>query len=276
MSIETSEDLMTNESNAVLITGATGGIGAATVKTLTQQGYEVFAASHRGGEFELDVTDPQSIQAAIKAVTERLTGGGLRAVVNNAGIIVQGPQELVPAADLQRQFAVNVLGAAEVTKAFLPLLRAGNGRVINVSAPTARLPIPFAGPIGASKAALESLSDALRIELLPWRIPVVVVVPGAVRTEIFAKAGVAAEAAMAAAGPDQVALYQQHLEALGTAMSKQKMAPPETVAETIARAVAAPHPKRRYLANSDVRQYMLLARLPAPLRERLLRRVLGL
>lgn len=267
---------MTDRSNAVLITGAAGGIGAATVETLTQQGYEVFAATRRGGELELDVTDPASVQAAAKEVTARLNGRGLRAVVNNAGIIVQGPQELVPAADLQRQFAVNVLGAAEVTKAFLPLLRAGNGRVINVSAPTARLPIPFAGPIGASKAALESLSDALRIELLPWDVPVVVVVPGAVRTEIFAKAGTAAEAAMTAAGPDLVALYQKQLDAIGTAMSNQKMAPPQTVANTIARAVAAPHPKRRYLANSDVRQYMVLAHLPVGLRERLLRRVLKL
>jgi NAD(P)-dependent dehydrogenase (short-subunit alcohol dehydrogenase family) len=267
---------MANEPEAVLVTGAAGGIGAVTVETLTRQGYEVFATAHRGGGLELDVTDPQSVQAAAKDVTARLHGRGLRAVVNNAGIIVQGPQELVPATDLHRQFAVNVLGAAEVTKAFLPLLRTGNGRLINVSAPTARLPIPFAGPIGASKAALESLSDALRIELLPWRIPVVVVVPGAIQTEIFAKAGVAAEAAMAAAGPDQVAMYQKQLEALGTAMSKQKTAPPETVARTIARAVAAPHPKRRYLANSDVRQYMLLTHLPAALRERLLRRVLGI
>lgn len=267
---------MPKESRAVLVTGAAGGIGAATVKALTQQGYEVFAATHRGGDLEVDVTDPTSVAALAKEVGERVAGRGLRAVVNNAGIIVQGPQELVPAADLQRQFAVNVFGAAEVTKAFLPLLRVGKGRIINVSAPTARLPIPFAGPIGASKAALESLSDALRIELQPWGIPVAVVVPGAIQTEIFAKAGVAAQAALAAAGPDQVALYHKQMEALGTAMSKQKMAPPETVARTIARAVAAPHPKRRYLANSDVRQFMVLARLPAGLRERLLKRVLGL
>src|SRR4029079_6327499 len=125
---------------------------------------------------------------------------------------------LVPAAELHRQFAVNVYGPAQVTRAFLPMLRQGGDRGINVSAPTARLAIPYAGPISASKSALESLSDAARVELAPWGIPVVIVVPGSIDTGIFAKADVAAKETLAAADPDRVALYRGRLDAVAAAM----------------------------------------------------------
>lgn len=271
---------------SVFITGAAGGIGQATVRALTQCGFHVYAgvrtrdslpAAGAGVDvIELDVTDPASVQAAADEVTRRQGARGLRAVVNNAGIIVQGPLELTPAADMQRQFAVNVLGPAEVMRAFLPLLRQGNGRIVIISAPTARVAVPFAAPISASKAALESLSEALRLELAPWHIPVVLVVPGAVETAIFAKAGVTAQAAMEAAGPRQVALYGPHLEAVGKALSGQKTSPPHTVADTIVKAVAAKKPKTRYIANSDARPFGPASRLPTGLRNRLLTRMLGL
>lgn len=272
-------------SAAVLVTGAAGGIGRATVQALTQRGFQVYAGVRDTGDVDfgrgvtavpLDVTEPEAIRAAAKEISARQKGDGLRAVVNNAGVIVQGPLELVPAAEIHRQFAVNVFGPVEVTAAMLPLLRAGKGRVVNISAPTARIPVPFAGPIGASKAALESFSYASRLELAPWGIHVVIVVPGSVDTPIFKKADAAAEQALATEEPERVALYAGQLEAVGASLAGRKSAPPQTVAKTIVRAIEARRPKPRYVANSDARAFDLVARLPLRMRERMLARTLGL
>jgi NAD(P)-dependent dehydrogenase (short-subunit alcohol dehydrogenase family) len=277
-------------SAAVLVTGAAGGIGRATVQALTGRGFRVYAGvRHDVGRADcsvafgrdvtvlpLDVTDPEAIRAAAKEIAARQRGDGLRAVVNNAGVIVQGPLELVPPAEIHRQFAINVFGPVGVTAAMLPLLRAGKGRVVNISAPTARIPVAFAGPIGASKAALESFSYASRLELAPWGIHVVIVVPGSVDTQIFSKANAAAEQALATAEPDQVALYTRQLEAVGAALAGRKSAPPQTVAKTIVRAIEARRPKARYVANSDAKAFDLVARLPLRVRERMLVRTLGL
>jgi NAD(P)-dependent dehydrogenase (short-subunit alcohol dehydrogenase family) len=149
-------------------------------------------------------------------------------------------------------------------------------RVINISAPSARLPIPYTGPIGASKAALESLSAAARIELAPWGIPVILVVPGGIDTPIFAKADKAAQAALADADPERVALYTRQLDAVAAAMGRQRTSSPQTVADTIARAVGAARPKAQYVANTDARLFLLVSHLPSWLRDRLLVRTLGL
>jgi NAD(P)-dependent dehydrogenase (short-subunit alcohol dehydrogenase family) len=274
------------EPPAVLVTGAGGGIGAATTRTLAEHGYRVYAGVHRcphdpaesaGVEvIELDVTSTESVRAAARQVARRQGAAGLRAVVNNAGVIVQGPMELVPADELHRQFAVNVFGPAEVTRAFLPLLRSGRGRVVNISAPTGRLAVPYAGPISSSKAALESLSAATRVELAPWGIPVVIVVPGSTDTAIFAKADAAATTALADTDPELVGLYRRRLDAVANSMSSMKPAPAQTVADTILRAVQARRPKSRYLAGSDARLFAVLSHLPARLRDGLLSRGLGL
>jgi NAD(P)-dependent dehydrogenase (short-subunit alcohol dehydrogenase family) len=275
-----------SNTRAVFVTGAAGGIGTATAQTLAQRGYHVYAgvrseAPHlrelRGVEqILIDVTDPKSVAAAAEEVARLQDGQGLHAVINNAGIIIQGPLELVPAEDLHRQFAVNVFGPAEVTRAFAPLLRKGRGRLINISAPTATLPMPFAGPISASKAALDALSHAIRVELGAQGVAVVTVVPGAIETPIFVKAGAAAESALAAADPARVALYRPQLEAVDTALAKMKTSKPEKVADTIVKAVEAAKPKTRYVATSDVRPALILSLLPIRLRDRLLIGMLGL
>jgi NAD(P)-dependent dehydrogenase (short-subunit alcohol dehydrogenase family) len=276
---------------SVFITGASAGIGAATARLLASEGYTVYAGVHSGAgaldglpgvrQVPLDVTDPGSVAAAARRVTElqltaRAADQGLHAVINNAGIIVQGPLELVPPADLLRQFRVNTLGPAYVVQAFLPLLRAGHGRVINISAPTARLPVPFMAPISASKAALASLSDALRLELAAWGIPVCVVVPGGTDTQIFAKAQTAAEAGLAAADPGRVALYSDQLAAVGRAAARQRLGPVEPVARAVLTAVQAGRPRRQYTAGSGARVFGILAHLPASQRDRLVSAVFGL
>jgi NAD(P)-dependent dehydrogenase (short-subunit alcohol dehydrogenase family) len=279
---------MAQDSNtsAIFITGAAGGIGTATTRALAQRGHRVYAgvrgdAPHLAGlgdvvPVRVDVTDPDSVAAAAEEVARHQDGRGLHAVVNNAGIIIQGPLELVPPDDLRRQFAINVFGPAEVTRAFAPLLRKERGRLINISAPTAALPMPFAGPISASKAALDALSHATRVELGAQGVAVVTVVPGAVETEIFAKAGAAARSALAEADPARVALYRRRLEAVEAAMAKMRMSKPQTVADTIVKAVEATRPKTRYVAGSDVRPALVVARLPVRLRDRVVAGLLGL
>ncbi len=279
---------MPESPGSVFITGASAGIGAATARLLAREGYTVYAGVHTGAGalagldgvrlVPVDVTDPDSVAAAARQVTGQQTTGqhGLRAVINNAGIIVQGPLELVPPADLLRQFRVNTLGPAYVVQAFLPLLRAGQGRVINISAPTARLPVPFMAPISASKAALASLSDALRLELAAWEIPVCVVEPGGTDTQIFAKAQTAAQAGLAAADPSRVALYTDQLAAVGRAAARQRLGPVEPVARAVLRAVATRRPRRRYAAGTDARVFGILAHLPASQRDRLISAVFGL
>lgn len=277
---------MSESAGNVFVTGAAAGIGEATVRLLAQRGYTVFAGVHtdRGSLAAMagvrlvavDVTDPASVAAAAEQVARLVGELGLQAVINNAGVIVQGPLELVPPAELRRQFEVNTFGPTYVVQAFLPMLRAGHGRVVNISAPTARLPVPFLAPISASKAALASLSDALRVELAAWHIPVVVVEPGGTATEIFTKAGAAANAALAKADPARVALYQQHLIAVAKAAAKLKSGPVDAVANVVAAAVAARRPKRRYSVGPGARTLGLLSHLPSSWRGRLITNAFGL
>lgn len=270
----------------VFITGAATGIGAATAVQLARSGYRVFAGVHdQSGSLAgapgvrtvpIDVTDPGSVVAAARNVAEAVGSQGLRAVVNNAGVIVQGPLELVPADELRRQFEINTLGPVHVVQAFLPMIRTGHGRIINISAPTARVPIPFMAPIGASKAALASLSDSLRLELAAWDIPVVVIEPGGTDTAIFGKAEAATQNALAAADPAKVAAYSDQLAAVAKAGAKQKLGPTEPVAKAIVAAVQARKPNRHYTAGSGVAIFGVLAHLPAGLRERLIKSVFRL
>ena len=269
------------DSRAVLITGSTGGIGAATVNLLTRRGFTVYAGARGPAAFgagvhvvPLDVADPESVAAAAKRIAGEVDG--LRAVINNAGVIVQGPLELVPADEWRRQLEVNTLGPASVVREFLPLVRAGAGRIVNVSAPTGRIAMPLLGALSASKAGLEAMSNALRLELAPWNIPVVVVEPGSTETAIFTKAGAAERASREQAGADRVALYRGHLAAYEKASARFKPGPVEKVAEVIVRAVEASRPKRRYTVGDARTLGAVLTRLPAGLRDRVLSSTLGL
>ncbi|MEV6390183.1 SDR family NAD(P)-dependent oxidoreductase [Nocardia xishanensis] len=279
--------MASQDSKAVLITGAGGGIGAAAVEAFAARGYRVYAAVRNVDtaghldranvvRLELDVTDAGSVRRALERVAAERAAVGLQVLLNNAGVIVQGPLELVPEAELHRQFDVNVYGPQRVLTAALPLLRAGRGRVINISAPTARTAMPYLGPISASKAALESLSKAARVELAPWGIPVTVVEPGAVETTIFAKAETNARKALALTDGDRVELYRNQLAAVDAALAGQKAGPVDGVVKAIVRAAEARRPKECYVAGSDARMLRLLSYLPFRLRDRVLARALGL
>jgi NAD(P)-dependent dehydrogenase (short-subunit alcohol dehydrogenase family) len=275
----------------VLVTGASGGVGVPLVGRLEGLGYRVFAGVRReedgralvarGREIVpviLDITDEQSVEEASETV-ERMTGrAGLHGLVNNAGLIVQGPLELVSTEALRRQFEVNVVGQIAVTRAFLPLLRRAEptGRVVNVGAATGRVALPFLGPISASKAAMESLTDALRMELKHLGVEVSIVEPGAMQTEIFAKSVRAAEEDIASAPADVRELYAPAMAATAEVMSNQSSSPADVAVEAIVRALTDRNPKTRYAAGRDAGTLMMLRRLPDRARDRVLMNNMGL
>lgn len=175
-----------------LITGSSSGIGRAAALELDRRGHTVLAAVRRaqdapaGPRIEpvvLDVTDAGQLDA----LAQRLAGTRLDGLVNNAGIVVSGALEELDAAAWERQFAVNVVALAQVTRVALPALREARGRIVNVGSIGARVAPPFVTPYVASKGAVRSLSDSLRRELLPLGVKVVLVEPGAIDTPIWQK-----------------------------------------------------------------------------------------
>jgi NAD(P)-dependent dehydrogenase (short-subunit alcohol dehydrogenase family) len=272
----------------VLVTGAAGGIGGEVVKRLDALGYRVFAGIRRADTADrlprstnvvpvaFDLAEDRSRDGAVASVHTALGGEGLHGLVNGAGMIVQGPLELVSLAALRTQFEVNVLGQIAVTNAFLPALRAARGRIVNISAATGRTTVPFLGPISASKTALESLSDALRMELKPFGVHVAVVEPGAMATEIFAKADRLAASDLAAAPPALRELYAPAMKAVDEALAKSKPSPVGIAADAVVKALTDRRPATRYVAGRDARMLVMLSHLPDGLRDRMLMNSLGL
>lgn len=224
-----------------------------------------------------DVTDEGSVAAAAESVHAATDhSGGLHGLVNAAGMIVQGPLELVSTRALRQQFEVNVFGPMTVIRAFLPALRRGRGRIVNVGAATGRVTVPFAGPISASKTAIESLSDALRMELKHLGIRVAVVEPGAMETEIFAKADRYAIEDLQTASPRVRALYEPAMKAVANAFDNAKPSSPDVAVDAVIKAMTDRSPDTRYLAGRDARMLNRLRRMPDGLRDRMLMRTLGL
>jgi NAD(P)-dependent dehydrogenase (short-subunit alcohol dehydrogenase family) len=272
---------------AALITGASTGIGRATALRLASSGWTVFAgirdaaaaeglatAPARGGRIEpisLDVTDASLIAAAAERV-----GGRLDALVNNAGIGVGGPLEVIDADELRRQFEVNVFGQVAVTKALLPALRAAQGRVVFISSIGGLVATPFTAPYAASKHAIEAIGDALRIELRTSAVQVALVEPGSVATPIWSKAQADTERVEI---PDRL---QREYGFVPAAMAKtlaetaRRGVPPEKVAETIEGALNARRMRARYLVGTDARAMLMLKRVLSDRAfDGILRRALG-
>lgn len=278
---------------AVVVSGASTGIGAACALHLDGLGFRVFAGVRKPGDGEalsrrasprlvplaLDVTDPASIASATDAVARTVGPAGLYGLVNNAGIVVAGPLELLPPAELRRLFEVNVIGQVAVTQAFLPLLRRARGRIVNMSSISGRMATPLLGPYAASKFALEALTDALRLELQPWGITVSLVEPGAVATPIWEKSRVAGQELAKAVPPEGWELYATAIAAVqrAAAQAARGAIPAEVVARAVAHALTAEKPKTRYLVGRDARvRAAFAALLPDRLRDRLVTRLLRL
>lgn len=275
---------------AILLTGASGGIGTATVRRLDALGFQVFAGvrntidgerlqrdiSSRVKPVLLDITDTASITAAAETITQQVGSAGLVGLINNAGIIVEGPVELVPLTEVRKQFEVNVIGQIAVTQAFLPLLRKARGRIINIGAPTGQVAVPYLGVLSASKAALAFITDALRVELRPWGMAVSLIDPMAMQTKIFEKSAAAAQQARQQFSSQQQQLYASALAAISKAQANQHMDDPAMVVAAIVHALTAHRPKTRYVVGRGGGMIGVLRLLPARTRDNLLLSMFGL
>jgi NAD(P)-dependent dehydrogenase (short-subunit alcohol dehydrogenase family) len=246
--------------SAVVITGASTGIGYSTAKILLSRGYRVYGTVRRQEDAErvrgalgerfvpllADVTDEESLQRAAELVRREIGRNNLAGLVNNAGIILPGPLLTQSRKDFEAHISVNVTGIFLATQAFLPLLgaepgRAGKpGRIINVSSVGGKMASPFVGAYSASKHAVEGLSDSMRREFMLFGIDVIVIGPGNTATPIWGKAEGAAADAKGPYEPSFTAFKEFSKQVAEGAF------PPERVGEAIFHALTARNPKVRY------------------------------
>jgi NAD(P)-dependent dehydrogenase (short-subunit alcohol dehydrogenase family) len=271
----------------VLVTGASSGIGRATAARLADAGHVVFAAARRASALDalaaehpntrpvvLDVTDQPSIDRAVEQVQAATDGLGLDVLVNAAGTMLVGPVAALPEEQVRAQFDVNLFGLLAVTRAFVPQMRQrGAGRIVNISSILGRFALPGTGPYSASKFAVEACSDALRLELAPYGVPVVLVEPGVTDTSLYQAASTALPG------------YQEALEpylstwAAGFDFPRrllQSAATADSVAAEVVRAALASHPRPRYQPGVRTRlRTRLLTALPTRAADHIKRRLAG-
>ncbi|WP_202033246.1 SDR family NAD(P)-dependent oxidoreductase [Nocardioides sp. WS12] len=254
------------------MTGASRGIGLAITKHMSARGWHVYATARSAADLhvldelpnvysiQLDITDRAAVADLYLHLPPRLD-----AVVNNAGIIVQGPVESVALDDLSRLLEVNVTAQIAVVQAVLPQLRAARGRVVFMSSVSGLITMPSTGAYSASKYALESLADALRMELRPWGIPVSLIEPGPTRTDMWGDALDDYDRMTSGLSPAHRELYASHLVGTRKLLGRmQKLAgDPAKVVSAVDRALTSRRPKRRYRCDNVSRaQLAFLAVTP--------------
>lgn len=275
--------------HAVLVTGASSGIGAATAQALAREGRTVFAGVRSESDaraiagvspniraLHLDVTDRAQIAEAFDQI--RASGMTIDALINNAGIAMGGPLEYLPLDDIRKQFDVNVFGTLAVTQAALPMLRETRGRIIMIGSIAGRLAAPFIGPYSASKAALASLADSLRIELASAGIAVSLFEFAAVKTPIWAKGRALKDDLVTRLPHEAIERYAPVIDAIvrQTEHEERVGMDPAIVAGVIAQALRAPYPRARYVVGSQAKMQAVVAFLPHKTRDGLIRRAMRL
>lgn len=260
-------------SRTVLITGCSSGIGRATAVRLAEGGWTVYATARNPGSIEdlaesgcrllgLDVCDEASMRAAVAAVEE--AEGAVGVLVNNAGYSQGGPVEEVPLDEVRRQFETNVFGLVRMCQLVLPGMRRQRwGKIVNLSSMGGRLTFPGGGYYHATKYAVEALSDALRFEVRPFGVDVVLIEPGPIKTEFVGTAVDTIGTAGADGGPYaefNAALAERVRSAYEGSMARFA-AEPDAVARKIERAITARRPRSRYLVTAAARILLSQRRL---------------
>jgi NAD(P)-dependent dehydrogenase (short-subunit alcohol dehydrogenase family) len=270
-----------NSSGAVVVTGASTGIGRATALLLDEKGYRVFAGvrkeedakalseagSDRLTPITIDVTKQRSITSAQKEVEGAVGKDGLVGLVNNAGVGGGGPIEFMPLDSFRDTLEVNLVGQIAVTQAFMALLRQAKGTIVFIASIGGRVATPFLSPYNASKFGIEALGESLRGELKPWDIDVAVVEPGSIDTQIWAKGADTAAEQVEGLSPDAQRLYGKQLVRFGEVLGEtaERGIHPDKVAKVIHKAIRSDKPRHRYLVGTDAK---IAARLKGTLPER--------
>jgi short-subunit dehydrogenase len=252
-----------------LITGASSGIGEATAIDLARRGFIVYGAARRvdrmaglAGQgvhvIEMDVTDDASMTSGVERVLREQ--GRIDVLVNNAGYGSYGALEDVPLDEARRQFEVNVFGLARLTQLVLPHMRSRrSGRIVNISSIGGKMYEPLGAWYHATKFAVEGLSDSLRVELEPHGVHVIVIEPGAIRTEW---GGISAQSALARSGDTAYSVQAHQLaKTYGVADRPGLGADPRVVAAAIGKAVTVRRPRTRYAVPTSAKAILLARRL---------------
>ena len=253
----------------VFITGTSSGIGEDAALRLDRLGHRVFAgvrrdedgdrlsaaASDRLTPVRCDVADEGSIDKAIRQIDDAVGDAGLQGLVNNAGVARAGPLEHLPMDEWRSQFEVNVFGQIAVTRAALPLIRRGGGRICFIGSVSGRLGSPLMGPYAGSKFAIEGIAQSLREELRPWDIEVSVVEPGPIKTAIWEKGRSYAAELEERLGPEAMEQYRDQVEATkkGVDTNERIGAPASKTSDAIEHALLSPKPKHRYLVGAPAK-----------------------
>jgi NAD(P)-dependent dehydrogenase (short-subunit alcohol dehydrogenase family) len=262
---------------SVLVTGASTGIGRATALWLDGKGWSVFAGVRREGDaaslreagsdrlepLMLDVTDAAQISAAAERIGAEAGEAGLDGLVNNAGIAVPGPLEMLPIEDFKRQIEVNLSAQVAVTQAMLPAIRTARGRIVFITSIGGLMAFPMFGAYHAAKFGLEAVGDVFRQELRPWGISVSVVEPGSIATPIWERGEAEVDAIAGRAGDGHRDLYGEAIDAYREVARKtgERGIPPEKVAARIEHALSARRPRVRYLVGADARGQAFASRV---------------
>lgn len=273
----------------IVVTGCSTGIGKACALRLAKEGFTVFATVRKNSDGEalkkeapanlsailLDVTKPESLEQAINEIGN-LTNFQLYGLVNNAGIATGGPLECLPMDKIRQVWEVNVLGLIATTQAFLPFLKSHHGRIVNIGSSSGLVPMPLMSTYSATKAAVQALSDSLRMELKPLGIHVSLIAPGKIESEIWGKARIHAKEFYETTDPQTLSPYRPFLHFYDKMMLALKPIPADSVVEAVLHALTAKHPRPRYIVGNDAKGAALFSYLPRKIKDWLIAKVVGL
>ena len=274
---------ITNQKQAVLITGASTGIGFTTALYLDKAGYKVYASVRKESDQQkliheaspnltpvmMDVCDEVAVNKAYQQIKTDLDGCTF-SLVNNAGMSLNGPLEILPSQDIRKLLDVNIGGLISVTKTFLPLIRTTRGRIVNISSGHGLLAIPDKSVYAASKFAVQAISDSLRVELRPFGVKVSNIVVGKINTNVLDKILDDRKKMIDQAEPETAKLYSTQMEFFDREVKDLPGIEAVEVAKVIADSISTTKPKAQYLVGPGAKKMKMLARFPRAMRDNML------